>query len=69
MMYLMFKTGGLPKWADDKNVVIVRKGPTGKVEEITVNVRVLLKTGDPADDVPLQNGDRVIVKERRLLSR
>ncbi len=69
MMYLMFKTGGLPKWADDKNVVIVRKGPAGIEEQIIVNVRLLLKTGDPLDDVPLQNGDRVIVKERRLLSR
>jgi len=35
-------------------------------KEIPVNVEDLMETGDPAADVPLQNGDRVKVPARRI---
>ncbi len=67
MLHLMFKLGGLPKWADDRNVMLVRRDDGGKEETTKVNVETLLKSGNPEDDVKLENGDRVIVRERRLI--
>jgi len=65
MMRLLFKIS-LSRWADTRNVLVVRKGPEGTEEKINVDVRRILQYGDPNDDIGLENGDRVIVKERRI---
>jgi len=66
MMHLMFKLGSLPPYANKKAVKILRRDPTGLEREIKVNVEKLLEEGDPEDDVPLQNGDRIKVPARRI---
>ena len=65
MMHLMFRMGGLPMYAKRSAVRIVRASEGGE-EEIIVDVDNILDDGDPMDDVPLENGDRVIVGARRL---
>lgn len=67
MLNLVFKAGTLNRWIDTKRVEVHREGADGAVQVIKVNVERLLKTGDKKDDLPLENGDRVIFKERRIL--
>ena len=65
MMYLLFKIGTLPQVIPSiRNAIIQRRNPGGTVTEIKVNIRELLDAGDPEKDVPLKNGDRVIIEER-----
>lgn len=66
MMYLLVKIGSLPKWVNSRTVLIKRKGQDGVEMEIRVDIRKLLETGDPAFDVALEHGDRVIFNERKL---
>jgi len=67
MLNLMFKVGAISKWIDTRRVEIHRAGEAGKVQIVRVNVERLLKTGEDNDNVTLENGDRVIFKERRIL--
>jgi len=64
MMHLIFKMGGLPAYADDRAVRIIRRDEEGVEQETAVNVREILKRGDPEDDVPLRDGDRILVPSR-----
>jgi len=66
MMHLMFKMGGLPPYANQKAVKVVRRQADGTEQEIKVNVDRLMKDGNPEDDVVLENGDRVKVPARRI---
>ena len=67
MLHLMFKLGGLPKWADARHVELVRRDEKGEETTSEIDVKKLLKSGNPEDDVELENGDRIIVRERRLI--
>jgi protein involved in polysaccharide export with SLBB domain len=67
MLHLMFKLGGLPKWADSRHVELIRRDEKGEETTTKVDVSKLLESGNPEDDVKLENGDRVIVRERRLI--
>jgi len=66
MMNLLFKMGGLPPYGNDKAIKIVRRDPKGQEAEIVVNARRVLESGDPDYDVPLEDGDRIIVPARRF---
>jgi len=66
MMHLYFKMGGFPPYADQRKVRVLRRDQEGSERELTVNVKEILKEGDPAEDFPLKNGDRVIVPSRTI---
>lgn len=66
IMHLVLKMGGLPAYADQKNVKVVRRDKEGGEEEFKVNAQRILEGGNPDDDFPLENGDRVLVPSRRL---
>jgi protein involved in polysaccharide export with SLBB domain len=66
IMNLVFKMGGLPPYANDKSVKVVRRDRQGREGELAVNVRRILASGDPDIDLPLEEGDRIIVPARRF---
>ena len=66
MMHLLFKLGELPPYANSKAIKLIRKKSDGTESEITVDARKIISRGDPADDIKLENGDRVIVPARRI---
>ncbi len=67
MMHLMFRVAGqMGPYANTKRVLVIRKNERGWDEEIRVNVERLMEDGDPAADVPLMHGDRVVVPKRRV---
>lgn len=59
-------SGGFGEFANDSRVRVLRTAPDGTKQELAVNVGRILKTGSFEDDVPLQNGDVIIVPERIL---
>jgi protein involved in polysaccharide export with SLBB domain len=68
MMHLVLdKLGGLPAYANKKDVKIIRRDRDGFEEEIEVNLEEILDTGDPEKDIPLEHGDRVVIPPRYLL--
>lgn len=66
MMYLILKMGGFPTYADQKNIKIIRPDGNGGENAIIVDASKILEEGDPDKDVSLENGDRIIVPERKL---
>jgi len=66
LLYLLFKIGGLPRFAKADAIRIIRRDAEGKEKEIVANAERLMRDGDPAQDVMLQNNDRVIVPARRI---
>jgi protein involved in polysaccharide export with SLBB domain len=66
LLYLLFKIGGLPRFAKSDAIRIVRRDRSGVETEIRANADILLKEGRPEDDVPLENGDKVIVPARTI---
>jgi len=57
-------TGGFSEYANEGKVKIIRTAPDGSKQTLVINVGKILKTGAFEDDVPLQNGDVVIVPEK-----
>ncbi|MFC1498544.1 polysaccharide biosynthesis/export family protein [Verrucomicrobiota bacterium] len=66
MLHLLLKMSGLPDYADPKRIEIRRLDAEGKEKVIKVNAEEILKEGNPDKDVPLENGDRVIVPARKI---
>ncbi len=66
LMHLIFKMEGFPDFADTRAIRIIRRIQSGGEEEIRVDASSILKNGSPEEDVPLENGDRVIVPARRF---
>jgi protein involved in polysaccharide export with SLBB domain len=66
LMYLLFKIGGLPRFARADRIQIVRRGKDGREKTFTVNGESLMKEGDPQNDIVLESGDRVIVPARKI---
>ena len=66
MMNLIFRMGNLPPYANDRAIRVIRQDKDGIEHEYRVNVREILKEGDPDLDFPLQSGDRIIVPARRF---
>lgn len=59
-------TGGFARFANERRVRILRTDPDGSKQTLQVDVGRILKTGAFEDDVPLLDGDVVIVPERML---
>ena len=59
-------TGGLGRYANDSKIKILRTAPDGSKQTLIVDVGAILKTGSFDRDVPLVNGDVVIVPEKLL---
>ncbi len=66
LMYLLFKIGGLPRFAKGDRIQIVRTQKDGSEKTFIVDGETLMKNGDPRDDVVLESGDRIVVPERKL---
>jgi protein involved in polysaccharide export with SLBB domain len=64
VMNLIFMMGGLPPYANDKAIRVIRKDREGRDAEFAVNARRVMADGDPELDVPLEKGDRIIVPAR-----
>lgn len=59
-------TGGFGRFANESRVRILRTAPDGSKQTLHVDVGRILKTGAFEDDVPLLDGDVIIVQERML---
>jgi protein involved in polysaccharide export with SLBB domain len=67
MMHLMFRVyGQFSRDANKKKILVIRRNAKGWDEQFRVNVERLMKDGDPAADIPLMGGDRVVVPKRRV---
>lgn len=66
LLHLLFKIGGLTKYAKKDAIRIVRRDKNGKETEIQADAKTLLREGNPDDDIVLENGDRVIVPTRGI---
>lgn len=58
--------GGFSEYANKGKVKVLRTAPDGSKQTMVVNVGKILKTGLFEEDVPLQNGDVIIVPERMI---
>lgn len=59
----ILRAGGFTKYANDGKVEIRRTGPDGSEQRLTVDVGRILTHGDFDEDVPLRDGDVIIVHE------
>ncbi len=66
LMYLLFKIGGLPRFARGDKILIVRRDKEGQDKKFTVNGEKLMKSGRPEDDLVLETGDRIVVPARSI---
>ena len=66
LMHLIFKMNGFPTYANTKSIKLIRRASDGNEEEILIDASVILKNGDPDEDVGLENGDRIIVPARKM---
>lgn len=66
IMNLIFKLGGLPPYANDRSIRVIRTDMTGNEEEFKVDVSAILEEGAPDLDFPLESGDRIVVPARRI---
>jgi protein involved in polysaccharide export with SLBB domain len=66
LMRLVWKMGGLPQYANQKSIKVLRKDKEGNEVEFKVNVEDIMEKGDPEKDFSLETGDRVVVPARRL---
>ena len=66
LMYLLFKIGGLPRFARSDRIQVVRTAKNGHETTFVVDGDALLNQGDPRNDVMLETGDRVVVPARKF---
>ncbi len=66
VMYLLFKIGGLPRFARADRIQVVRTAKDGREKTFLVNGSDLMSVGDPKNDLVLESGDRVVVRARRF---
>lgn len=66
LMYLLFKIGGLPRFARGDKIAVVRRDKDGHEKKFIVNGEKLMKTGKPEDDLVLETGDRIVVPARSI---
>jgi polysaccharide export outer membrane protein len=60
---VMIATKGLTKYAAGNRAVIVRRGPDGKLHNLSVHLDDLIKNGDITQNVELQPGDTIIIPQ------
>ena len=66
LMYLLFKVGGLPRFAKADEITVVRRNKDGTEKSFLVNGEKLLNNGKPEDDFVLETGDRIVVPARKI---
>jgi protein involved in polysaccharide export with SLBB domain len=66
LMYLLFKIGGLPRFARGDKISVVRRDKDGQEKKFLVNGEKLMKSGKPEDDLVLETGDRIVVPARSI---
>lgn len=66
LMYLLFKIGGLPRFARGDKISVVRRDKDGLEKKFMVNGEKLMKSGKPEDDLVLETGDRIVVPSRSI---
>jgi polysaccharide export outer membrane protein len=66
MMHLLFKIGQFPAYANLKKVRLIRPDGDDGEDESIINAQKILEEGDPDDNLPLEDGDRIIIPARRL---
>jgi len=64
---LILSNGGVSEFANPGKVQVQRTAPDGSKKTMLVDVGRILKFGSFEDDVPLQDGDVIIVPEKGLL--
>ena len=64
---LILEQGGMTQFANPGKVQIQRTAPDGSKKTMLTDVGRILKEGAFEEDVPLQDGDVVIVPEKGLL--
>jgi polysaccharide biosynthesis/export protein len=60
---VMIATKGLTKYASGNRAIIVRRGPDGKLHNISVHLDDLIKDGDITQNVEMQPGDTLIIPQ------
>jgi len=66
LMHLLFKIGGLPRFAKGDEIQVVRRQKDGTETTFVIDGETLMTSGDPRDDMVLESGDRVIVPARKF---
>ena len=62
------EAGGITQQANVQNIVLRRISPTGTETSIALNFWELLQTGDLSQDLPLQEGDTIVIPQAEDLS-
>jgi len=66
LMYLLFKVGGLPRFAKANKITVVRRNKDGSEQKFLVDGEKLMSNGKPEDDLVLETGDRIVVPARKI---
>ena len=66
LMYLLFKVGGLPRFARADKITVVRRNKDGSERKFQIDGEKLLNNGKPEDDLVLETGDRIVVPARKI---
>lgn len=63
---IILQSGGFDKFANDSKVRVMRLAPDGSRQSLIVDVGRILKVGTFEEDVPVKNGDVIVVPEKVL---
>lgn len=63
---VILSIGGFTKFANESKVRVLRRAPDGSKQTLVVDVGAILRSGAFENDVPLRDGDVVIVSEKIL---
>ena len=66
LMYLLFKIGGLPRFAKASKITVVRRLKDGTEKKFQIDGEKLMDYGKPEDDLVLETGDRIVVPARKI---
>jgi len=66
LMYLLFKVGGLPRFAKANQITVVRRNKDGSEQKFLIDGEKIMNTGKPEDDFVLETGDRIVVPARKI---
>ena len=66
LMYLLFKIGGLPRFAKADKITVIRRDKDGTEKSFVIDGQKLLNNGKPEDDLILETGDRIVVPARKI---
>jgi len=66
LMYLLFKVGGLPRFAKASKITVVRRNKDGSEQKFLIDGEKLMDNGKPEDDLVLETGDRIVVPARKI---